>query len=127
MNVDQIRDYFEDFTLGEPYEYTHWKTGITERGVHTYRGWPGVIELLENGKPREFEGLGSVETIESVGGEGEGDHMHLILRITFPDGTEKLYKKNGRWVSYNGAYWEYGDFFEVQPVQEVVTKYKKVK
>lgn len=126
MNFDQVEDFFDDFSHDEPYEHTL-RNGSTRSGVHYLRSWPGVVEMLEGSNPVEFEGLGTVELIEEVGGEGEGDHMHIILRVTFPDGAANLYKKNGRWVSYDGPYWEDGDFFEVEPVQQTVTVYKKVK
>jgi hypothetical protein len=70
--------------------------------------------------------VGAVEVVERVGGEGEGDHKHIVFRIT-PMWTSvtRYFKKNGYYSSYDGTDWD-GAFFEVEPVRKTVTVYEEV-
>lgn len=57
------------------------------------------------------------------GGEGSGEHMHVVFSFTFPDGQVEYWRKEGYYASFDGGYWD-GDFSKVQPVQRVVTFYE---
>lgn len=60
---------------------------------------------------------------QTGGGEGDGEHMHIVFSFTFPDGTVEYWRKDGYHVSFDGNYWD-GDFYKVTPVQRVVTFYE---
>jgi len=65
-----------------------------------------------------------VDVVEQVGGgEGSGEHMHVVFSFTFPDSTVEYWRKNGYYVSFDGSYWD-GAFVKVTPVQRVVTFYE---
>lgn len=62
----------------------------------------------------------TVESVEEFGGEGQGDELWVVYRI-----DDQLFKKDGYWVSHDGSYWD-GDFYEVEPYEITITKYRKV-
>jgi len=66
-------------------------------------------------------GLGEIEEIEQVGGEGEGDHWHSVK--LFKDHDVYL-KVVGYYASHDGTSF-YGDcIHEVKPVERTVTFYE---
>lgn len=75
-------------------------------------------EFYSSRKRYDVPGLPPVKLVENVGGEGEGDHRHLVFLI---DG--KYYKKTGYYASYEGTSWD-GYFAEVEPVEKTVTVYE---
>jgi len=74
-------------------------------------------------------GDGSGETfftatlVEDFGGEGQGDEYWIVVRLIFPDGVDRLVRKDGWYASYDGGYLD-GDLREVQPVERMVTFYE---
>lgn len=75
------------------------------------------------GEPTPIEGLGNVTTVEQFGGEGQGDRAWVVVKVEFPDGTVRYFKKDGYHASHDGTYFD-GDFDEVTPQQKVVTVYE---
>lgn len=75
---------------------------------------------------RTVEGLGTVTVLEKVGGgEGGGEYMHKIIRVSNAQGDHRFFQKPGWYQSYDGSHWD-GDLFEVNPVQRTVTIWQKV-
>ncbi|WP_190822010.1 hypothetical protein [Saccharopolyspora pogona] len=73
-----------------------------------------------------IEGLGVVSVIETEGGgEGEGDHVHMVFRVVFDDGSVRFFRIDGYYQSYDGTEID-GDLFEVQPVERLVTFYEAI-
>lgn len=64
------------------------------------------------------------KSLELVGGEGEGDHMHWVFSITDPEGNTVYWLLNGYWVSHDGAYWDEYEPYQVVPKQRMVTFYE---
>ena len=58
--------------------------------------------------------------VDSKGGEGQGDYACVIFKI-----GDQYFKKDGEYSSWDGMSWEYGDLYEVEPYQELVTRYRK--
>jgi hypothetical protein len=74
-------------------------------------------------KSTEIEGLGKVTTVEQFGGEGQGDRAWVVVRVDFPNGTSRYFKKDGYHASHDGTYYD-GYFSEVTPQEKVVTVYE---
>lgn len=77
-----------------------------------------------------FDDRLTITLIDDFGGEGSGDEAWKIVRITAVSGdgdnvAGKFYKKPGYHQSYDGTYYD-GDLFEVEPVTETVTVWRKV-
>lgn len=69
-------------------------------------------------------GLTKVESVDSYGGEGQGDTYYNVYE--FSDGKECVFVKfNGWYQSYNGS--EYQEWFFVEPVEVTSTEYVRVK
>jgi len=75
------------------------------------------------GLPLSLKKIGKIELKECVGGEGEGDHRHVVYYLEDHDIFIKL---DGYYTSYDGTSWDDIDqLYEVVPQQEVITVYKK--
>lgn len=61
---------------------------------------------------RLMEGC-TVECAEQFGGEGQGDNIWAVYKITLPDGSVEHYRCNGWYASYDGA--TYDDTERVYP------------
>lgn len=69
-------------------------------------------------------GLTKVASVESYGGEGQGDTYYNVYE--FSDGEESVFVQFDGWYqSYNGA--EYQGCFFVEPKQVTKTEYVRVK
>jgi len=69
-------------------------------------------------------GLGPIEAVTQVGGEGQGDEWYIIFYFT----DHNVYLKcDGYYQSYNGTefYDGWGDCYEVKPQEKTITVYEK--
>jgi hypothetical protein len=74
----------------------------------------------------DVEGLMDLVVVEAVGGEGEGDHCHVVLKATTHLGHEIYFKKDGYYSSWDGKNWEDGEFYHAIPRLKTITVYDKV-
>lgn len=118
----------------ENFHYTHACTHTSSLGGqpvthdHTYRGWKGLDAYLSSGATAHIPGHGNIRLVTKVGGEeGQGEHMHMVLAVTSPDGACRLFRKDGYWTSYDhdGGVWD-GRFFEVRETRELRTVYREI-
>lgn len=127
--IEEILTAGEDEN-GEPFDYFYSYKGYrgdvhpgTWNGFESWDEWAyfGDSEIVH---PLIFPELGRVDVIDSdSGGEGAND-LQVVFRITsLVDGSTRLFKKTGCWVSHDGSYWD-GDFSEVEMKQKVVTVYE---
>jgi hypothetical protein len=123
LSANEIEHVIETFSHRVPFSYTN-RQGVTISGTHSYESWDGFFDLLGS-KGFELEGVGNCYRVHDIGGEGEGDYMHVVFEIIDAEGTARLFKKEGRWVSYDGPYWEDGDFYEAVPAQKTITVYER--
>lgn len=63
------------------------------------------------------------EHVETSGGEGQGDHQHIVFKTTDVLNDVQYWKKEGYYNSYDGGEWD-GDFGQVTPIERVVTFYE---
>jgi len=63
-----------------------------------------------------------VECVEQHGGEGQGDVIYAVYKVTDPNGSESYYKCSGYYASYHGA--DYEGCRQVTPKQVTVTRYE---
>lgn len=62
--------------------------------------------------------LGKIAIIEQVGGEGQGDHAHLVWQI-----GSRLFRKDGYHQSHDGTHFD-GEFYVVHRREKTVTVYE---
>jgi hypothetical protein len=65
--------------------------------------------------------VGEVKLIEDVGGEGQGDHAHVVIQTV---ATGQFFRINGYYSSYDGTDWYDSELHEVQPVTKTVVVYE---
>lgn len=85
----------------------------------------GFNELVYGDNDVELEGL-KFESEEEVGGEGQGDHAHTVIKVT--SGEETAYIKfDAYYSSYDGR--DYGDcdFDLVEPYNRTIRDWKIIK
>jgi hypothetical protein len=82
--------------------------------------WSDIVDELEDGDINGF----SLKSVERVGGEGQGDHVHWVFTITDSEGNITFWKKNGYYSSYDGSDWSYGDLRQVTPKVKEVKYYE---
>ena len=114
--VEQIRAAVEDQTDEslEPFGHevkTKWGNYM-DYPVTEWSEIYGEGRMLVDGEVVNFN------VIEQVGGEGQGDHMHVVFQV-----GDQLFKKSGYHVSHDGSYWD-GPLEEVRPVEKTVTVYE---
>ncbi len=86
-----------------------------------YFSTESVFQELQHGYVVEVPDLGTLEHVDSYGGEGQGDEYWVVFKVT---STGQLFKVDGYYSSYDGGSLD-GDVYEVTPVQVTVTQYKK--
>lgn len=62
-----------------------------------------------------------IEVIETVGGEGEGDNWHLVIKH-IP--SNRYLKANGYYASYSGFEYDDSEFYEVKPIEKTIIVYE---
>ena len=108
-------------------ELNSWWTDEYPEG-HEYEGQtPGEDGPEEyfytwSGKPDVETPWGPGELIEQVGGEGQGDHTHVVAKI---DG--QFFKIDGYYSSWEGSDWSDSEWYEAEPVEKTVIEYVKKK
>lgn len=81
-------------------------------------------EIVSEQMKVNVDGLGLVEGIVSWGGEGDGAATGDVIKVTGEDGSENYFERTGRYSSWDSTY--YGDWYEVEPYEKTVTRYRKV-
>lgn len=96
-----------------------------ERGAEESYSYYGDFyeHLMWNSDPIFLSELGEEAVmVEKEGGnEGDGDYMHVVFKI-----GDQLFMKTGFYNSWDDNEWD-GDLDEVEPYEEMVTKYRTVK
>lgn len=67
-----------------------------------------------------------VKIEEEVGGEGQGEHTHIVFKISDKENS-MFVKLNGYYDSYEGTEWDYNSLSEVISYEKTVRDWKKVK
>ena len=127
----------------ESFDLKKWITGFMDaHGYHTYNvdelaSCPVRASVHGNKFIKAHEGLMMIK-VEDVGGEGEGDHRHIVYAIvpegqffnfTQADGTGKIpgavdyVMFTGFYESYNGTTWD-DEFHSVSPEQQTIIVYR---
>lgn len=119
----------EQFTIAEVREFL---TGAADPSEYNYvpdadERWPVRAEHIdndywanENSSKQDWPRFGRVETVEQVGGEGEGDRAHVVVKFLK---TGQFFRCDGYYSSYEGAEYD-GQWFEVKPKLVQVTRYE---
>lgn len=85
--------------------------------------WRAKFELDEPGAA--IPGIGQAVLVEQFGGEGQGDQLWFVFRVTDADGEDRLFRKSGYYASYDGGEYD-GDLDEVVEAQVLTTVYNKL-
>lgn len=122
LSVSQVEEFLENFDFFTPAHDVTYGEGTDNERTYHYEdsheaGWDAVQEHSDQdgGWPTP---IGSLEQIDSFGGEGKGDEYWMILRLTQGD-VERTFKKEGYYASHYGHEWD-GYFSEVSPVEKTV-------
>jgi hypothetical protein len=76
-------------------------------------------------KPENIDGV-DLETVKQWGGEGEGDSIGYILKVTEAD-KSVFVEVTGYYDSYNGSDFSSASVILVEPKEVTVTKYFPIK
>lgn len=75
---------------------------------------------------------GTIAVVDSEGGgEGSGEHMHIVFRVTHTDVHDlglprpQFFKVDGFYASWDGSSWDGSELYEVHPVERTITFYEK--
>ena len=85
---------------------------------------------VQNGKieryylPKTFKDA-NLELVGSWGGEGEGDKIGFVLKVT-TDSEEFYIKVDGSYNSYDGSDYSWAEVYEVRPYEKTITAWAKV-
>ena len=113
----QVQDLIE--AEYDPYPEGHEWHGEPISGEEVWREWNEF-------ETREVEGLGSVTVVQHVGGgEGSGETLYKVVRVQGQPFGVRYFEMPGWYMSYDGSHYD-GDLFEVEPVETVVTVYRRV-
>jgi hypothetical protein len=82
---------------------------------------------LEIGGPEVVPGIdGVIETVETRGGEGQGDQYVVVLKLTTTDDEVQYFRIDGYYSSYDGVDFSYADLYEVRPREKTIITYEAV-
>lgn len=87
-----------------------------------HSGWPFWYE--ECYEPVALTPDLDAEVIAKGGPTGYDYEVWFVIKVTSLEGTERFFKKNGYFSSYEGHDWD-GSFDEVFPQTKTVTVYEK--
>jgi hypothetical protein len=103
--------------------------GNYEDSRYTYAGgWDLLQDIFQDdeSKPILLGGFGALTAVAiDENDAGDGQDTEMVFRVTDPDDNDRFFQKNGYYSSYESFVWD-GRFFEVEPYEELVTKYRKV-
>lgn len=86
-----------------------------------------IQEAVYYGDKLEYKNY-LLENQEQVGGEGEGDHYHIVFSITNKDTSEKVFMKiDGYYSSWEGTDFYGNEPYLVEPKNKTIVVYEKVK
>jgi len=123
LTPEQIEDFLmEEYTYTyHPYVYNNETMRYGEdpniTKVANLESWQDIQDHFSTAT--EVEGLGTVEVIDSDGGEGQGDIIYFVLKISDGD-TVRYFRKDGYYASHYGTDWD-GSFSEAKAIQRTVT------
>ena len=108
-------------------EFNTWYHGEYPEG-HDYEGSTrdeeGPQELFDTWRsdPQPVETpWGPAVSVEDFGGEGQGDHAHVVVKL-----GDQYFKIDGYYSSWEGTDWSYDEWYEAKPVEKTVIEYEKV-
>ena len=96
--------------------------GLTEYNDPDNGSWWYWDDCHEHADGTNVAGLGTVTVVETFGGEGQGDRVHIVFRVSGDEGVQH-YKIDGYYSSYSGTEWD-GQLYEVTPQQRTITIYE---
>ncbi|SIL62772.1 hypothetical protein [Mycobacteroides abscessus] len=70
--------------------------------------------------------IGRATFVDQYGGEGKGEDLWMIFKVTSLDGTERYFRRTGYWASFSGGEYD-GPTREVKATQKLVTVYEEIK
>lgn len=84
------------------------------------------LDCPDDEKSMQIPGVeGRVGLHEKVGGEGQGDHAHAVLKLSVPGQDVRYFMLAGYHASHDGTCYDEG-FTEVKPIQKVVDDWAEV-
>ena len=100
-------------------EYKKWTSKVENAIIDYYNEARSEIKRIGSHCPEVIDGV-SFFTKEVYGGsEGEGETHYVIIEAKYEDEVS-FWKIPGWYNSYDGAYLEIGNMFQVKPVEKTV-------
>ncbi|WNM66297.1 hypothetical protein SEA_CULVER_17 [Gordonia phage Culver] len=84
------------------------------------------VRRLSEKQGVDIPGIGNAVLAESFGGEGQGDKLWFVFKITDDTGEVRYFRKNGWYQSYSGGEYD-GPTEEVEPAEKTITVWNKKK
>ncbi len=93
-----------------------------------------IIELIENKIMHEgpYDYLFEIDNvkiieIEMKGGEGQGEHHHVVFEVESPNFPKFFVKADGYYSSYGGTEYSDADVYEAESYMKEVKDWREVK
>lgn len=85
-----------------------------------------IAEIIQEEKNADYNGIYSFNHVETYGGgEGDGEEHWIVFTVNKGEEIVSYWKVPGWYQSYHGGELEWGNIFEVEPVEVTVTQYNK--
>lgn len=93
--------------------------------VHFDGSWS---DLEQGTEITDIDGVRQLVVVEQVGGEDEGSHYHIVMRVVAADPAASVYffMMEGFYSSYDGIDWDEFELKLVTPVEKTITVYEVV-
>jgi len=118
FTAEQVEDALAE---GKSTHRNFYDSGTRTQTYHDGQGQTNWSEIFYASQSTDIQTpIGSIRLVESVGGEGEGDHAHLVVKV---ENGGQFFRKDGWYQSYDGLYLD-GEFREVQEITKSVKVYE---
>lgn len=112
VSVEEFEKAVEETAEAKSHRTTKYGAGM--EFPEMLQNLPGVIQTS----------LGAVTIVEDFGGEGMGDELRIVAQLTPTSGAEpEFFMYKGRWISWDGAYWDGTEGHKVRPKEVTTIRY----
>lgn len=96
-----------------------------EDAASSSRQWVDDEWIDQGFRGVDIPGIGRAELLEQYGGEGQGDDLWQVFKVTDPEGNERIFRRTGWYASYSGGDYD-GPTEAVKGVEKVITVWQPI-